>query len=111
MCIYIDRIDRQLGDNSVYERIEGDAISPLIDKICHHLLKVRLNGDIDKESMNYFEMDNPRLGRFYLLPKIHKRLYGVPGRPVISNCGYYTEDISSFIDHHLQPLVSKIKTL
>ena len=27
----------------------------------------------------------------YLLPKINKRFYDVPGRPVISNCGTPTE--------------------
>ena len=41
----------------------------------------------------------------YLLPKIHKRLFDVPGRPVISNCGTPTEKVSEFLDHHLQPVM------
>ena len=45
-----------------------------------------------------------------MLPKIQKRLHDVPGRPVISNCGYYTENISSFLDNHLQPLAQKFKS-
>ena len=45
-----------------------------------------------------------------MLPKIHKRLHDAPGRPVISNCGYYTENISSFLDYHLQPLAQKVKS-
>ncbi len=47
-------------------------------------------------------------GRFYLLPKIHKGLSSVVGRPVISNCGTATEFISEFLDHHLNPLVISI---
>ena len=34
----------------------------------------------------------------------------MPGRPVISNCGYYTENISSFLHYHLQPLAQKVKS-
>ena len=49
-------------------------------------------------------MKDPKFERFYLLPKIHKSLHTVLGRAVISNSGYYTEDISSFVDHHLQSL-------
>ena len=45
-----------------------------------------------------------------MLPKIHKRLHDVPGRPVISNCGYYTENISSFLDFNLQPLAREVKS-
>ena len=45
----------------------------------------------------------------YLLPKIHKRLYNVPGRPVISNCGTPTEKVSEFLDDHLQPVMKSRK--
>ena len=41
----------------------------------------------------------------YLLPKIHKRLSNVPGRPVISNCGTPPEKVSEFLDHHLKPFM------
>ena len=41
----------------------------------------------------------------YLLPKIHKRLYDVPGRPVISNCGTPTEKVSEFLDNQLKPIM------
>ena len=55
-------------------------------------------------------INNPRLARFYLLPKIHKRLSRVPGRPVVSHVGFHTERISSFIDFHLQPLAQNVKS-
>ena len=45
-----------------------------------------------------------------LLPKIHKRLYNVPGRSVISNCGTPTEKVSEFLDHHLQPVMKSGKS-
>ena len=61
-------------------------------------------------ALNYFLIKDAKFARFYLLPKIHKRLYNVPGRPVISNCGYYTENISSFLDFHLQPIAKKVKS-
>ena len=36
-------------------------------------------------------------------------MHDVPGRPVISNCGY-TENISCFLDFHLQPLAREVKS-
>ena len=48
--------------------------------------------------------------RFYLLPKIHKRLENVTGWPVISNCGFYTENISAFLDFYLQLLTREVKS-
>ena len=41
----------------------------------------------------------------YLLPKIHKRLYDVPGRPVISNCETPTEKVSEFLDNQLKEVM------
>ena len=55
-------------------------------------------------------MKGPKFTRFYLLPKTHKKLHNVPGRPVISNSGYYNENTSLFLDHHLQPLAQAAKS-
>ena len=55
-------------------------------------------------------MNSVSLGKMYLLPKIHKGLESVPGRPVISNCGSPTEKVSEFLDHHLQPLMKSGKS-
>ena len=41
----------------------------------------------------------------YLLHKIHKRLYDVPGRPVISNCGRPTEKASECLDNQLKEVM------
>ena len=40
-----------------------------------------------------------------ILIKFHKRLHNVSGRPVISNCGLYTENISST---SLKPIAQKV---
>ena len=51
----------------------------------------------DKKLFHYLLGKNPQLGRFYLLPKIHKRINNAPGQPVISNNGTSTENISSYL--------------
>ena len=66
-------------------------------------------GDLSADNIKYFMVKDPKFARFSLLPKIHKRLENVPGRPVISNCGFYTENISAFLDFHLQSLAREVK--
>ena len=107
---YLKESSKQLEDEATYEEIFGDCVSPLIMTIKQTLLKIKIRGDISQETLDYFLVPNPRLGRFYMLPKIHKRLHDVPGRPVISNCGYFTENISAFVDYHLQPLAKRVKS-
>ena len=41
----------------------------------------------------------------YLLPKIHKRLFNISGRPVISNCETHTEKASEFLDNQLKDVM------
>ena len=45
------------------------------------------------------------LRKFYLFPKIHKRLENVPGKPIISNCGAPTEKVSEFLNFHLKSIM------
>ena len=93
----------------MYEEVPNEP-NVLINTIMKALEKIRLRGDLSSDTLNYFLVKDPKFARFYLLPKIHKRLHDVPGRPVISNCGFYTENISSFLDHHLQPLAQRVKS-
>ena len=107
---YLAEAKKQLDDKEVYQEVRGDIESPLIKIIKRVLGNIRNRRDVSDETLDYFLVNNPKLGRFYLLPKIHKRLHNVPGRPVISNSGFYTENISAFVEHHLKPLAQKVKS-
>ena len=106
---YIKEATKQLEDKEVYMEVPNDS-SALVSTIFKSLEKIRKRGDLSQDTLNYFLVKDPKFARFYLLPKIHKRLHDVPGRPVISNCGFYNENISSFLDFHLQPLAQKVKS-
>ena len=107
---YLREANSQLSDKDIYREVKGYAEDQLMKVIKSVLRKIRNRGDVSDETLDYFLVNNPKLGRFYLLPKIHKRLHNVPGRPVISNSGYYTENISSFLDFHWKPLAQKVKS-
>ena len=104
---YLKEAYRQLDDKEVYEQVPDD-LNVLVNTLMKALEQIRLRGDLSKDTLDYFLVKDPKIARFYLLPKIHKRLHDIPGRPVISNCGYY--NISSFLDYHLQPLPQKVKS-
>ena len=96
-----------VGDEQVSEEVSNDA-TPLLKTINEAVAKIRKQGDLKRDNLDYFTMKDPKFARFYLPPKIHKRLYNVPGRPVMSNSGYCPENISSFLAHHLQPLAQVV---
>ena len=45
-----------------------------------------------------------RTPQLYLLPKIHKNINPIPGRPIVSANESPTERISAFVDHFLSPI-------
>ena len=79
----------------MYEQVPDDP-SVLANTLMKALEKICLRGDLSKDTLDYFLVKDPKFARFYLLPKIHKRLHHVPGRPAMSNCGYYTKNILIF---------------
>ena len=106
---YLKEAYKQLEDREVYEEVSNDP-NVVVNTIIKALEKNRLRSDLSNDTLSYFAVEDPKFPRFYLLPKIHKRLHNVPGRPVIPNCSFYTENISSFLDYHLQPLAQKVKS-
>ena len=86
---YLKEASKQLEDKDVYEEVQNDP-STFINTIMRALEKIRIQGDLSNDTLDYFLVKDLKFTRFFLLPKIHKRLYNVPGRPVISRCGFCT---------------------
>ena len=106
---YLKETSKQLEDKEDYLEFAND-LSALVSTIFKSLEKIRKRGDLLPDTLNYFLVKDSKFARFYSLPKIHKQLFEVPERPVISNYGIYMENISSFLDFHLQPLAQKVKS-
>ena len=51
---------------------------------------IRAVGDLSADTSELCFSKDSKFARFYLLPKIHKRLHNVPSRPVISRLSFVT---------------------
>ena len=67
-----------------------------------------IDGEIDQQVYSYLLPRRSRPARFYILLKIHKNKQNPPGRPIVSANSHPTENISQFVDSHLNPLVPKL---
>ena len=81
---YIKEAENQLKDTNVYEYVPNKA-KPLMNIILNTLENIHKRWDVCTDTLHYFIIRDAKFARFYLLPKIHKRLYNGPGRSVISN--------------------------
>ena len=107
---YLLEAEKQLSDTNVYKSVEfkEKLLTDLVESSNNMFLNLKRKGLISQKELKYFTYEfkkSTNLGKLYLLPKIHKRLSDVPGRPVISNCGTPTEKASEFVDFHLKPIM------
>ena len=68
---------------------------------------------ITEMELKYFSIEFKKainLGKLYLIPNIHKGLFDVPGRSVISNCGTPTEKVSEFLEHVLKQVMQQSRS-
>ena len=98
--------ERQLNDSTYYEFLDHDPTDEFAKKVSEAVEEMFDDGYITEKNMRYLIVDQPKAGRFYLLPKIHKT--GNPGRPIVLVNGHPTEKISEFVDLHLQPHVNTL---
>ena len=104
---YLLEASNQLSDTNVYKKCKGDPLKKVNNEV-KSLRDMFNRKETNNRPRGYLFIKKPQLGRFYLLSKIHKRTSNVPGRPVISNNGTATENISTFLDFHLKNIVSTI---
>ena len=109
---YIAEAERQLGDVTVYKDVDfkEKMLQDLAETSNKLFRNLKNKGGITEKELKYFTIDFKKatnLGKLYLLPKIHKRLFEVPGRPVISNCGTPMEKVSEFLDSELKSVMQE----
>lgn len=86
---YISEAERQLNDSTYYKRLDHDPTDQFAKQVFKAVEEMSDNSYITEKNMSYLIADQPKAGRFYLLPKIHKA--GNPGRPIVSANGHPTE--------------------
>ena len=106
---YIQEGNRQLNNPNYYRKLDSPIYPETaiqIDNILKRMLKERL---ITKKQYTFLAPpQQPRPRYFYILPKIHKELEKwpspsmPPGRPIVSDCGSESKNISKFIEFHIK---------
>ena len=96
---YLVEAERQLSDTKGYRDVSNteNILSNLSETSNKMFSSLKRRGYLTEKQMKYFTYEfktATNFGKLYLLPKIHKRLHNVLGRPVISNCGSSTEKFS-----------------
>ena len=104
--------EKQLNDKAAYKDVnfDKDLIPNLTGKSNKLFESLKRRQLITEKEFKYFCFEFKKTcnqGKLYLLPKIHKRLSNVPGRPIISNFGVPTEKVSEYLDSDMQPIMRK----
>ena len=96
---------RQLGDQVFYKPLDSDLTTEHNTKIIAHLDNMLKRGEITERVARFLVTEEPRTAQLYLLPKVHKNVTPVPGRPIVSANESPTERVSAFVDNFLAPIV------
>ena len=105
---YIEEAQRQLSNQNAYKKLSIDPTQAYTDTINRTIDGFKDENLLSVKMADLLKTQNPRTSRMYLLPKIHK--VENPGRPVISSVECHSSKISEYVDHYLQPAVSRLKS-
>ena len=104
---YFMETEKHLSCKETQEDVSSDPSFHI--KGIHDTLE-KITKIISSNILDCFNVENYKLGRFYLLPKTHKTMYDILVRPVIFNRCFYTDNISAFLDHQLKPIATQVKS-
>ena len=105
--MYDAEAHRQLCDGRFYERLDHDPVKEY-QQVLKSAVKQMIQANELPASAKNLILQTPRTSRFYLLPKVHKE--NNPGGPIVSACNCPTENIASYLDMVMSPLVCNLKT-
>ena len=99
---YINEANRQLFDQTIYKKVDTNPTDELAALVSNAIDNLKQRKLLDEHTAKKLKPVNPSTPKIYFLPKVHKD--NNPGRPVVSSIECHTEQISSYVEHHLQPI-------
>ena len=106
---YKNEVLRQLNNRTYYEKVNSDPSELIKQNIYERINEMKSSNSHVTDQFDTFPVKT-RTPVFYVLPKTHKPLdknlpLQYPGRPIVSVCNFFTENISKYIDYVLKPLM------
>ncbi|CAJ0965642.1 unnamed protein product [Ranitomeya imitator] len=110
--LYLQDVERQLGDSTCYRRLPGDPTDIFKGKLDHLFELALQHGILNKKEVMFLTTDHPVVPTFYLLPKVHKSLENPPGRLIVSGISGLFEKPCNvmYLDFFLQPMAMSLKS-
>ncbi|XP_073422111.1 uncharacterized protein [Dendrobates tinctorius] len=94
-----------LQDNSTYEVLKENPMASYKEELQLILSGALAEGVISKTEFDFILPKFPLVATFYALPKIHKGLNPLKGRPIVSGVDSLTQNSGLYIDQILRPFV------
>ena len=101
---YTNAINNILSDETKFQRIDKDPTESLKKRLNGLITQINISNNTTKMSklVSHFEP-----GYIYANPKIHKRMNNPPFRPIISQIGTVTYELSKLINKIIVPYMPK----
>ena len=97
-----------LNDKNTYLQLESNPLEMISTSINDNLRSLFESKDINKQIWKMLHVKDAKIGKFRILPKLHKSKFGI--RPIVSSIGHPNEKICALIDACLQTIVQNTST-
>lgn len=106
--MYKNEALRQLSDTGTYQKLRADPTFPFIAELSLLLSRAVHAGIFTQKKADMLIPDCPIMPVFHHLPKFHKGLNPLVGRPIVAGIGSLNELLGEWLDSQLQPMVCNL---
>ena len=110
---YVKEAGMQLKNHNIYKslKFKDKILIELVEKSNQFSKSLKAGGIISEEEPQDFTYKYQKAssrGKMYFLSKIHRMLFDVSGKSLISNCGTPTENALEFLNHYFKRVMQKV---
>lgn len=102
---YTTMCHQLLRDRKNYAILSKDPTDDFLEKLRDIVTDALDEGLISCEESRFILIEHPRVATFYKLPKVHKGLIQLRGRPIVSGVESLSQNASIYVDRILQSFV------